>query len=103
MHPNHRSSGRQPVTIDCPRVLSEPQNKRAAALDYQRLAPLLTGRLAAIVAILTFVGMYVFSIREHGLLLGIAFGWLPAAGLAWLSAAFTASAVTRVVVWLGLR
>jgi|GEM_PF-2899496 len=50
----------------------------------------MVGRLAAIVFLLTFFGLYVLGIIQYGLLLGIGLGWLPAGLVAWFLAFFIA-------------
>lgn len=57
---------------------------------------LLVGRIVVVVAIMAFVGPYLYGISQFGWGLGMALGWLPSITLAWL-AAQTLAFVVRYV------
>ncbi|WP_334186729.1 hypothetical protein [Noviherbaspirillum sp.] len=56
----------------------------AAAFDEK--CKLLAGRIAIVTAAIVFIAGYVYGIAEYGLLLGVAFGWLPCGIAAWFTA-----------------
>jgi hypothetical protein len=61
---------------------------------------LLAGRIGVIAAVLVFVGTYVFGISTYGVVLGVALGWLPCGGIAWLAAIAVASASGHAIDYL---
>ena len=50
------------------------------------LPSLAAGRLVTVLALLAFLGSYLCGIFFYGWKIGMAFGWLPAGTLAWLTA-----------------
>lgn len=69
---------------DLSRAGGENHNKSRDYLEVK--GEILAARLAACAALAAFASVYVYGITMHGLLLGVAFGWLPSGILAWLAA-----------------
>jgi hypothetical protein len=53
--------------------------------DFDPTFHMTIGRLAIIGALLVFICSYTYGIVTFGFVIGMTFGWLPAAAVAWLS------------------
>jgi hypothetical protein len=53
--------------------------------DFDPTFHMTIGRLAIIGALLVFICSYAYGIVTFGFVIGMTFGWLPAAAVAWLS------------------
>ncbi len=58
----------------------------AYAAAFNEKCKLLAGRIAIVASVIVFIAGYAYGIAEYGVLLGIAFGWLPCGIAAWLTA-----------------
>ncbi|RJG07069.1 hypothetical protein D3870_14640 [Noviherbaspirillum cavernae] len=78
-------------------ALACPSGSLPFGLGRHARQQLIAGRTGTIAAVLAFIACYAYGIATHGVVLTVAFGWLPAAMAAWATAVALAGATAAVL------